>query len=425
MRHLLALLCVAVGLTGQTRLPFKTTESAEVVAEIEMSSPGSDWAIRGREAAIAVLRVDGKTPHHVVVYGGPDSLKYRIALGKLAPGEHALTIERDPEQSAAASELKVSAAEFIQYPPSHSEYGVHANAPILFARSNTAGRFSDIPLLMYCERVGEGGQPVLQYTVIFSNEDGGTSTRALMARWGRTTDIEYIYKVFLKPDGAVARRTVQGPEHKELEYKGPFDDAHPLLMPVTDNNMVAGSTGSSQRYQLGTAFVDLTEKSRETVMDAHRYTYQVMAKELEREDKLRPFGVAAGQKISDLRNYLFIDYTASHQNSAFSVTITLKKGRAFSSDLGRLDYTIWRDGTVRTTVELPPGTGREHVDAIMFKCLVAPAEKGQPLAHSGACRLAKVNSVFFLDRSYLPAPSFFSFDKSSDMPTGQAVVFRP
>jgi hypothetical protein len=36
-------------------------------------------------------------------------------------------------------------------------------------------------------------------------------------------------------------------------------------------------------------------------MDRHPETYAVMAKELERENKLRPFGAVAGEKISDPR----------------------------------------------------------------------------------------------------------------------------
>ena len=75
-----------------------------------------------------------------------------------------------------------------------SDYDVFAYAPVLFARLNTVGQFSDIPLLLYCEHLRVDGEDTLQYTVIFSNEDGGTSTRALMARWGRTTDIEYVYR---------------------------------------------------------------------------------------------------------------------------------------------------------------------------------------------------------------------------------------
>ena len=63
---------------------------------------------------------------------------------------------------------------------------------MVFARKNTIGKFSDIPLVLYAERLVEDGHPLLQYTMIFSNEDGGTSTRALMARWGRNG-----YKVFI------------------------------------------------------------------------------------------------------------------------------------------------------------------------------------------------------------------------------------
>lgn len=39
------------------------------------------------------------------------------------------------------------------------------------------------------------GHRVLEYSLVWSNEDGGTDTPALMARWGRSTDIEWIYRV--------------------------------------------------------------------------------------------------------------------------------------------------------------------------------------------------------------------------------------
>jgi len=81
---------------------------------------------------------------------------------------------------------------------------------VLFARANTVAKPSDIPLIVYCERLSENGVGFLQYTVIFSNEDGGTSTRALMARWGRTTDVEYVYRAF------PGRATIQAKDHKEV-----------------------------------------------------------------------------------------------------------------------------------------------------------------------------------------------------------------
>ena len=102
-----------------------------------------------------------------------------------------------PRYSAPNSALKVLKVRFREVPPRTPRWPVLAHAPILYARADTVGGFTDVPLLAYCERLVEDGKPLLQYTTIFSNEDGGTSTRALMARWGRTTDIEYIYRAWL------------------------------------------------------------------------------------------------------------------------------------------------------------------------------------------------------------------------------------
>ena len=59
-----------------------------------------------------------------------------------------------------------------------------------------------------------------------------------MARWGRSTDIEYVYKRFTKAGAA----TVQAKDHVESAFKGEHDHNHPLLMPVTDNNMIAAAS---------------------------------------------------------------------------------------------------------------------------------------------------------------------------------------
>ena len=251
--------------------------------------------------------------------------------------------------------------------------------------------------------------------MIFSNEDGGTSTRALMARWGRTTDIEYLYKAFLQPDGRLAKATIQARDHKEIEFTGKRDGAHPLLIPVTDNNMVAGDDTSSVRYQISPVLVDLSDHSRESVMDENQITYQVMGKELIREKKLRPFGTVDGEKISDPRNYLFVDYKATNTGGALSVQVRLKKeSRWFSSSLGRTDYAIGRTGWVRTTVELPPGTKADQIAEIGFECVVPVRD------HSGTCRLEAVDKAFFLDGAPV-----FSMHTPAEIPTGQTVTFIP
>ena len=124
-----------------------------------------------------------------------------------------------------------------------------------------------------------------------------------MARWGRTTDVEYVYKAFLNPDGTLKRATMQGRGHQEVEFNGQREGAHPLMIPVTDNNMVSGEATSAIRYQIAPVEIDLSHHSRELIIDENPLAYRVMSQELLREGKLRPFGMVDGNKVSDPRNY--------------------------------------------------------------------------------------------------------------------------
>lgn len=416
-RLLAAAILLAAALPAQ--YSFEAPEAGEAVAELELRSPGSDWAVSGKEAAVALLTLDSKIIQHVILYGGPVTTVYRVFLGAAAAGKHVLTIERDTTYSAPGTELEVKSVQFRTVPKTSREFATMANAPILYARRNTIGRFSDIPLIVYCERTAKG----LQYTAIFSNEDGGTSTRELMARWGRTTDIEYIYDLTFGNSATPDRGIVQGPGHKDVEFTGKREGAHPLLMPVTDNNMVAEAEGSPLRFQIAPLDVDLANVSRESVMDRHPVTYTVMAKELEREGKLRPFETVDGEKISSQQNYLFVDYEALHEKSKFRVSVLLKNGEGYSSDLGRFDYAIGRNGSVRTTVELPPGTTPADIRSIGFECLAA--ESDTRLAHHGMCRLEAINRVFFLDSNGLPGPDLFKRKVSKAVPSGRSLLLEP
>lgn len=398
--------------------PFQVPRAAEVVAEMEMSSPGSDWSQPGREAALANVTVDGVAAQNVMLSGGAERHTYRAFLGMLREGAHQLRIERSSRYSAAGSGLQVHAVRFRQVTPEDPDSIPLAHAPVLYARSDTVGGFSDVPLLAYCERL-DGN--VLQYTVIFSNEDGGTSTRALMARWGRTTDIEYIYKVWLDARGAMRRATIQAKDHKEIEFRGRRDGTHPILIPSTRNNMVSPQGVSPIRYQLAPELVDLRGHSREQVMDRHPASYGVMARELVREGKLRPAGALDGQKISDPRNYLYLEARLANHNGAVAVLVRLRGDPVWrSSHLGRADYAISRDGWVRTTVELPPGARPGQIAEIGFACLVPPS-KTEILY--GACRVEQVSKAFLLDRGYLPGAGFWRLPAPVDLRTGELRTF--
>jgi CheY-like chemotaxis protein len=420
---LLLCLAAAQSLAAET-FHFSVKSRAEIVTHLEMISPGSNWAETGHEAALATIAVDQSAPQHVMLYAGDRAYTYSAFLGELRPGEHELRIEKNILFAARGSGLKVRAVHFQEVPPEDPYWPALAHAPILYARANTIGRFDDIPLLLYCERLVENGQAWLQYTMIFSNEDGGTSTRALMARWGRTTDVEYIYRAWLDQRGNVERATIQARDHKEVAFRGRREGPHPLLIPSTDNNMVSDQGSSPIRYQIPPLVMDLTAHSREEIMDEHPIAYRVMAQELTRENKLRPFGVVDGEKASDPRNYLYIEAKVSNRNSSVAALVRLHGDqRWFSSHLGRNDYAISRDEWVRTTVELPPGSTGPHIEEIGFECLVSDENKRTPLA--GTCHVEQVSKVFMLDEEYRPQESIWGMPQAIDIPTGQIYTFAP
>lgn len=380
---------------------FSVGRQSEIVADLDLRAPGMDWGAEGREAALVTILVDGKPQQNVMIYGGADRHTYPAFLGSLAPGDHRVTIQ--------GSHFEQLGARFHE-----DSSDVLAQAPILYARPNTIGKFTDIPLITYCERLREGRYPVLQYTVIYSNEDAGTSTRALMARWGRTTDIEWVYKAFLNLDGTVHHATIQTASHKETLFRGKREGTHPVLITATDNNNVADDAVSEVRYQIPPVLADLSAHSREQVMDEHPFSYLVMAKEMEREHKLRPYGTVADQNIGDLRNYLYFEANVVNHDSAVGVLVRLRNdARWFTGHVGRADYAITRDGWVRTTVELPPGTKAAQIAEIGFECMV----DGKKVA--GSCEVLAVSKCFFLDVGYQPATNVWSSTDAIRIPTGQ------
>lgn len=407
-------------LLAESTYTFRVSKTSEVVADLELS--GGDWSIAGKEAALADVTVDGASVQNVMTYAGARHT-YPIFLGVLSAGEHKLAVKQNTQYGAAGATLEAYDAKFREIARDSSYYPVLAYTPVLFARANTVGKFTDVPMIIYVERLVEKGEPLLSYTVIFSNEDGGTSTRALMARWGRTTDVEYVYKAFLNPDGTLKRATMQGRGHQEVEFNGQREGAHPLMIPVTDNNMVSGEATSAIRYQIAPVEIDLSHHSRELIIDEHPLAYRVMSQELLREDKLRPFGTVDGNKVSDPRNYLYIEAKITTQQSGVAAMLRLKgESQWRTSNLGREDYAMDRSGWVRTTIELPPGTRADAVEEIGFLCVVVRTKEGIPTA--GTCRLDQLSKAFKLDTNYVPEKSVAHHEGAAEIPSGQMVSWK-
>ncbi|MFN7926169.1 MAG: response regulator [Bryobacteraceae bacterium] len=288
---------------------------------------------------------------------------------------------------------------------------IDAHAPILERRANARGSDTDTPLLLYAERLKDKDGEYIQYTVIFSNEDGGTSTRALMARWGRTTDIEHVYRVWVDDAGKRKKALIQAKDHKDVEFEGPFESDHPVLRVITDNNMVGPGNNSPPRTRLKPEVVDLSECSREQVMDDHPEIYRIAAEELRREGKLKLIG--------DPRQYLYIEAEIKNAGTRMAAWVRLNDGkRWYSSHAGRFDWAIERSGFIRTTVQLPAGTSAAHVAEIGFGCLAddkTPADAG--------CEVARITKAFFLDQLYKPGKSFWKSAAQAKIGPGETAAW--
>jgi len=196
-------------------------------------------------------------------------------------------------------------------------------------------------------------------------------------------------------------------------------------MPITDNNMIGEADAPTPiRYQIAPILVDLTGHSREEVMDQHPIAYEVMAKELQREGKLRPFAAVDGEKVSDPLNYLYFELKLAKRESSVATLVHLKgDSRWYSSHLGHSDFAIrtWTRGSaesasgfVRTTVELPPGTKPEQIAEIGFECLVP-----EKATSDSPCRVEAVTKCFFLDRAYRPGANVWPLPGPQEIPAGQ------
>jgi hypothetical protein len=240
--------------------------------------------VTGREGAALRLDVDGRYGRHLMLTRGSETATGRVSLGALGAGRHRLDVVLDGRSSAAGiGAVSVTDVAVESLRRGEAGYAALAHAPILHARPDTAGRFSDVPLAVWVEEeaLPEGGRR-LRYSTVFSNEDGGTPPDRLLATWGRLTDLEYVYGVELESDGRVAREELQAAGHEIVAFEGEREGQHPLLYVVTRNNMLSGSGPAGLRYSPAPLLFDLAGASREAVMDAEPWSYRVSTQEVRR-----------------------------------------------------------------------------------------------------------------------------------------------
>jgi hypothetical protein len=400
---------------------FNAAVSGEAVATIRAGCSRCDWEATGREAAALRITVDGRYSQHLLLARGAEPADYRVTLGAIGAGIHTIKIERDQTLSARrAGPASIAVSDVTVLGGAQDDAVAQSMAPILHARPNTVGRFTDLPILMWYEIVPTGRGRQFRYSVIFTNEDGGTATDRLMATWGRTTDIEFVYGAELDASGRVVAEEFQGPGHEVPAFRGRHEAAHPLLWVSTDNNMVSESGPTEVRYAPAPEAFDLRNASREAVMDRHPWSYALTAAEMKREGKISEDPEPNSGKIPDLRRFVFVEACGEVGGAALAFaagvgTAADRTLRWVASDRGVAQFRIVRDGCFRAAIPLPRGTPAGDVRAIRAIAHARTTADGQPTAAPASVRLTRINKVFVLDARYAPGPSLLQWEGAASI----------
>jgi hypothetical protein len=410
---------------------FHRGRKGDVLLKVTVSARGVSWAERKDESAVVSAYVDGHYATDIVIMSS-SPVKRQFALGRLGKGRHMLRLHYAAHRSRSdAGVATLRDFGFRTLRRSSPAYAAVRNAPVLYGRSLKAlgGRFqnnhTDSPLVGWHQVLPatKRSHSVIEYSVIWSNEDGGTATAGLMAKWGRTTDIEWIYRVEVDAKGnrVPGSGVFQAPNHGTQRFRGKYDGTHPLLQTCTENNNVCDKVKGPMRFALSMRG-DLPDgQPREHVMDVHPWTYQVMAREMLREGKIESPSDPSTVDVGDQRTYLYVavthdtDPAGAAGGVGLAVDVRLKgDATTYASDHLALPivYTINRNGPAATTVELPAGTVAADVASIGVRRVPIGDDNGASLT------VTQLTRAFFLEKSYLPGTSFAKWHGSVTLTAG-------
>ncbi|XRQ03468.1 hypothetical protein ACN3XK_43645 [Actinomadura welshii] len=420
-------------------LPFTAARDGEAVISFDASAAGVSWARAGAESAVVSIAVDGRHVTDLVVPSS-DPVPRSLGLGRVGEGEHEVTL-RFAEGSAPAAGSVTLGRTRVRMPAADALALRHA--PIIAGRADwTFGNpyqnaTTDTPLIAWHETrpAATPGHRILEYSMVWSNEDGGTDTPALMARWGRTADIEWVYRVEVDGSGRRVEGTAvyHAPLHLVFQFTGRFEDDHPVLQTCTKNNNLCDVTAPDPplRFLLDASKTRPEGRAREAVMDREPWTYRVAAQEMVREGKIERPSDPATREVGDQRTYLFVEFAkatgaatawGSAPGVALGVRLKADPSTLYRSDHDQPSWSIERDGAVATTVELPEGTAVSDIASV--EALRRPTGAGD---NGAPAEVTSINRGFFLDGTYLPQPSSIAWRGSVTLtrenPT--AVLWRP
>lgn len=272
--------------------------SENVIAQINAKAE-KNISYSGKENTFAVLKiyVDKKFSQDLVLFYGNEFFNYNLLLPKLTKTNHLIEIQSlNPNFKVTIKDLKIK-----YLPQTEVKF-----SPCIHSRKDA--NYTDMPLYLYYETKTDPhtANKIITYTIIMSNEDGGTPTELLYAKWGRTTDIEWIYEVTLDKNNKIVSEIIQGAGHKNENFTGEKISNHPLIYISSTNNVFSSSGEKSFLFCLEPN--KFTSLSREGEIDKNPWIYKVMAEELVRENKVETPSNLATLKPAHPTNYLYVEY---------------------------------------------------------------------------------------------------------------------
>jgi len=380
-----------------------------------MAAPGTSWA--HGEAAVVILDVDGNARQEVILAGGDERVDYRRLLGRLSGGTHLLRLRIDVGLSARpTSVVEIGGIRTFTVSDAHPESAPWRYAPILHYRDMDGPLDSvstDTPLLLFYRPIavpdlrhdphgGTGsGDPAtgplrgIEYHVVFSHEDAGTDLTGLLAKWGHTTDIEWVYRALWDASGNITREEYQGPGHRVVPFRGARAlGGHPVLQVSGRHGMVTDRVSCPFRAALAPAWGQSADEPREGVMHRFPWAYRVSALEVTRQVALETVANPRSCVPADPRAYLFLQWKRRTPDTGPLEAAVWIGEHCYTSAWGRPTLAFEGEDAESTAVKLPPDAAEDAIRAIAIRAVAHPAA---PLE----VRLVR---AFLLDEGYRPRP---------------------
>jgi hypothetical protein len=417
-------------ITPQSHYEFGVSneEAGELIITVNSSTESTSWDIEGRESVVLTVYVDGEYNQDIVLFSGKEGFDYSFITGPLSPGSHEVILEYSVEKSPAKDSKIIIYS--VNSGVASEEYTKYS--PVLYGRPDTLreeplNSYSDTGLLMFVEERKNGTNTIYTYSMIWSNEDGGTGVipPLLMAQYGRTTDIEWVYEVELDSGKNIVSERFQKVTHTTLDFTGEKIGMHPLLVVASNNNNMEQDVSSIDlktniRYALVPLYVSGL-KAREELMDANPWTYRIADQEMKRETllglpKMENPGDPLTPALSDYRNYLFLQFNLNSTADVkwrFGAEIN---GVWYYSDHSLDSYKYSGNGYGRSAIELPEGSTLDDVSRLSVE--VSGLTDGED---------AEIDylSAFMLDDGFVPSnPVVYLEERKTLTPDVQVIYFQ-